>query len=60
MEVAEGEAFDKGERCCVIIFGFAGEAGDDVGTDGGVTETVMDEFDAAGIVLGAIPAVHGG
>ena len=41
-------------------FGFAGEAGDDVGADGGVGEAFVDEFDAAGVVLGAVPAVHGG
>jgi len=60
VEIGEGQAFDEGERCGVVVFGFAGEAGDDVGADGGVRETVMNEFDAAGVVLGAIPAVHGG
>ena len=44
----------------MVGFGFAGEAGDDVGADGGVGEAVVDEFDAAGVVFGAIPAVHGG
>ena len=39
---------------------FAGEAGDDVGADGGVREVFADELDAAGVVLGAIPAMHGG
>src|SRR6266851_1700957 len=60
VEIGEGEAIDKGERGGVVGFGFAGEAGDYVCADGGVGETLVDEFDAAGVVLGAIPAVHGG
>jgi len=60
VEVGEREAFDEGERGGVVVFGFAGEAGDDVGADGGVGETFVDEFDAAGVMLGTIPAVHGG
>jgi len=38
----------------VVVFGFAGEAGDYVGADGSVREALMDEFDAAGVVLGAV------
>src|SRR5204863_157603 len=60
MKIGEGQTFDKGYRGGVVVFGFAGEAGDDVGADGGVGETLMDECDAARIVLGAVPAVHGG
>ncbi len=60
MEVGEGVAFDEGEGGGVVGFGFAGEAGDDVGADGGVGEAVVDEVEAAGVVFGAIPAVHGG
>src|SRR5437660_2892277 len=60
VEIGEGEALDEGDRGGVIIFGFAGETGDDVGADGRVWEAFADEFDAAGIVLRAIPAVHGG
>jgi len=60
MEIGEGEALDEGERGDVVVFSFAGEAGDDVGADGGVGETFVDEFDAACVVRGAIPAVHGG
>ncbi len=44
----------------MVSFGFVGEPGDDVGADSGVGQTFVDEFDAAGVVLGAIPAVHGG
>src|SRR5260370_15706175 len=40
VEIGEGEALDEGKRCGVIIFGFAGEAGDDVGADGGVREAL--------------------
>ncbi len=60
MEVGEGVAVDEGDGGGVVGFGFAGEAGDYVGTDGGVGEAVVDELDAAGVVLGAVPAVHGG
>src|SRR2546422_9067314 len=60
VEIGEGEALDEGERGCMVSFGFAREAGDDVGADGGLRETVVDEFDAAGVVLGTIPAMHGG
>jgi len=47
VEIGEGEALDESERGGVIVFGFTGEAGDDVGADGGVREALMDEFDAA-------------
>ncbi len=60
MKVGEREAFDEGHGCGVVIFGFAGEAGDYVGADGSVGEAVVDEFDAASVVFRAIPAVHGG
>ena len=60
VEIGEGQARDEGERGGVFGFGFAGEAGDDVGADGGVGEALADELDAAGVVLGAVPAVHGG
>ena len=60
MEIGERARFDEGQCRGVVGFGFAGETGDDVGTDGGVREALMDEFDAAGIVLGSVPTVHGG
>jgi len=60
VKIGEGERFDEGERDGVVVFSFTGETGDDVGADGRVWEAFVDEFDAAGIVLGAIPAVHGG
>src|SRR5229473_1563789 len=60
MKVGEREALDEGHGCGVVIFGFAGEAGDYVGADGSVGEEDVDEFDAASVVFRAIPAVHGG
>jgi hypothetical protein len=53
-------ALDERESCSVIGFGFAGEAGDYVGADGGVGEAIVDQVDAAGVVFGAVPAVHRG
>src|SRR5216684_1730333 len=60
VEVSEGQALNEGERGGMFGFGFAWEAGDDVGADGGVGKTLADQLEAAGVVLGAIPAVHGG
>ena len=60
VKIGEREAFDESEGGTVVVFGFAGEAGDDVCADGGVGEALVDELDAAGVMLGAIPAVHGG
>src|SRR5467141_680091 len=60
VEIGEGQRFDEGYGCGVVGFGFAGEASDDVGADGGVGEAFADQFDAAGVVFGAVPAVHGG
>src|SRR3989449_935835 len=60
VEIVEGEALNEGERGCMVSFGFAREAGDDVGADGGLRGTVVDECDAAGVVLGTIRAMHGG
>ncbi len=58
VEIGEGARFNEGQRCSVVVFGFTGKAGDDISADGGMREAFVDEFDAAGIVLGAIPAVH--
>ncbi len=60
VEIGERQALDEGERCGVIGVGLAREAGDDIRADGGVGKTLTDELDAAGVMLGAIPAVHGG
>ena len=60
VQVGERARCDEVECGGVIGIGFAGEARDDVRADGGVREMLVDEFDAAGIVFGAIPAMHGG
>ena len=44
----------------MVGVGLAGEAGDNVGADGGVRKLFVDEFDAAGVMFRAIPAVHSG
>ena len=44
----------------MVGFTFAGKSGDDVGADGGMGESFTDELDTAGIMLGAVPAVHRG
>ncbi len=60
MEVGERETVDEVEGGRVIGGGFAGKTADDVGADGGVGEMFANELDAAGVMFGAIPAVHGG
>jgi len=60
VDIGKGQTFDEGHGGGVVVFGFAWEAGDDVGADSGVGETFVDEFDAAAVMLGAVPAVHGG
>ena len=60
MKIGERIAVDEVDRGGVVVGGFAGETGDDVGADGGVGELIADEFDPAGVVLGAIPTMHGG
>jgi len=60
VEIGEGARFDEGERGSMVVFGFSWEAGDHIGADGGMREAFMNEFDAAGVMLRAIPAVHAG
>ena len=60
MEVGEGSRSDEVERCGVVGISFAGETGDDIGADSSVRQAVVDEFDAAGVVFSAVPAMHGG
>ena len=60
VQVGEGARVDEIHGVGVVFFGFAGEAGDYVGADGGVWEPFLDEVDAARVVLGTIPAMHGG
>lgn len=60
MEISERKTLDEVECGLVVGMGFAGEAGDHVGADGGVGKLLADEFDAAGVMLRAVTAVHGG
>jgi len=60
MKIGERALLDEIHGGSVVGFGFARETGDDVGTDGGVGELFTDEIDAAGVVCGAVPTVHGG
>src|SRR5256885_8672023 len=60
MQISEGTGLDEIHRGGVVVLAFAWEAGDDVGADGGVRQLFADEIDAARVVFGAIPAMHGG
>src|SRR5580704_19346221 len=60
VEVGERQSVDKRNGGGVVFFRLAGETGDYVGSNGRVREMLADEFDAARVVLGAIPAVHDG
>ena len=60
VQIGKRKALNKGESGGVVGFGLAGEAGDDVGADGGLGKTFANELDAAGVVFRAVPAVHGG
>ena len=59
VKVCERERTDEAQGRFVIGFGFTGEAGDDIGSDRSVGEKFADELYAAGVVFGAIPAMHG-
>jgi len=60
VEIGERAGSDEVQGCGVVRIGFAGEPGDYVGADGSVGQAVVDEFDAAGVMFGAVPAMHGG
>jgi hypothetical protein len=60
MQIGEGVLLDEGESGFVVSVGLAGEAGDDIGADGGVRQAFVNEFEAASVVGDAITAVHGG
>jgi len=59
VEIGEWKRFYEAQSSFVVGFGFAGETCDNVCTDGGVGKKFVNEFDAAGVVFGAIPAMHG-
>lgn len=58
VEIGERKRIDEAKSCFVIRFGFAGESGDNVSTDGSVRKELPDELHAASVVLRAIPTVH--
>jgi hypothetical protein len=60
MKIAEGARVNEIHGGGVVVFGFSRKSGNDIGTDGGVGQLFPDEVEAAGIVLGAVPAMHGG
>src|SRR5258706_15939955 len=60
VEITKRAGIDEIDAGCVVRFGFAGETGDDVGSDGGVRELFTDEVDTTSVVLGAVPAMHSG
>ena len=59
MQIGERALVDEAQCRRVIQFGFAGKAGEDVGAQGRMRQGFVDQFDAAGVVFGAIPAMHG-
>ena len=59
MQVGEGPLFNEMQRGGVVGFGFAGETSDNVGADGRMRQALVNELDAAGVVFGAVPAMHG-
>ena len=60
VEVGKGAIFDEAQRGGVVFFGFTWEPGEDIGANGGVGQALANQFDAASVMLGAIPAMHGG
>ena len=60
VEISERKRVNEKKSVFVIGFGFSGEADDDIGADSGVRKKFANEFDAAGVMLGTVPAVHGG
>src|SRR5437899_2349371 len=58
VKVGERRLFDERKRGAVVGFGFAREAGDDIGANGGVGEALANQFNARGVVSGAVPTVH--
>jgi hypothetical protein len=60
VEVSERARLDESHSGGVVLFGFARETGDDIGSDGGVRKLFANEIDATGVVFGTIPTMHGG
>src|SRR5450631_719149 len=60
MQVSERQVFDKGHGRRMFFLSLSGESRDYIRADGGVRQAFTNELQAPGIVVGAIPAVHGG
>ena len=60
VKIGEGARFDEAESGGVIVFGFAREAGEYIGAERSMGKKFANQLDAARIVFGAIPAMHGG
>ena len=59
MKIGEGAFLDEAEGDGVVVFRFAGEAGEDIGADRGLRKNLAEQFDAARVVFGTVPATHG-
>ncbi len=59
MQVGEGALFNVTQRGGVVGFGLARKPCDDVGADGSMGKTFVNELDAAGVMFGTVPAMHG-
>src|SRR5260221_898645 len=60
VEIGERKRIDEAESGSMVGFSFAWESGDDVGAYGGMGKKFANECCAAGVMLRAIPAMHGG
>ncbi len=60
VEIGERKRIDEAESGCMVSFSFARKTGDDVGAYGGMGKKFANECCAAGVMLRAIPAMHGG
>src|SRR5207302_7350999 len=59
VKIGERKRLDETKRRGVVVFRLTGKTGNDVGADGGMRKALADKFDAARVMPGAIPTVHG-
>ena len=60
VEIGERKRIDEAESGCMVGFSFARKTGDDVGAYGGMGKKFANQCCTAGVMLRAIPAMHGG
>src|SRR5437879_6068142 len=60
VKIGERKRIDEAESGCMVGFSFARKTGDDVGAYGGMGKKFANECCTAGVMLRAIPAMHGG